>query len=641
MADHKPLSKQKVYEFARFRLDASAGLLSFDNETVKIAPKVFQCLVMIVDADGAVVSKEDLLDAVWPGENPPESVLAYTVSQLRKTLSASDPDTKFIETLSKRGFRMNVPVRRLGELPMPKAFETEIVEREVVEEVWIEEIDDAPSIQFGRPRIFRAGIFASIVTLILAVAVLGAFFALRKWNAAPSRVQSLAVLPLKTFNSDDADEALRLRIMDAMISRLGAIRNISVRPTSATAKFIGSSEDPVAIGRTLEVDAVLEGRIQRENNRLRVTVQMIDVRSGAQVWAEQFDGDEGRSLDLQDAVAAKLAVILDHPSDRQGASGPMTKNAVAYEEYLRGRYLWGKRTYDALKSSIAAYQRAVELDPNFAEAYVGMADSYYTIADYAYDTNPDVTETARRNLARGLELQPELANAYTTRSLIESTTDWNWKAAEASARKAIELMPNSASGHHRLGSVLMLQRRFAEAETEFRRARDLDPTSTAINMNVGVVLCFSKRFEEARIQLERTIELDRGFTAPKWFLARCLGLMGEHRQSHALIAEALEIEGDRELASKIRRISETSDNAAVMRELLLSWEKQVSPTGITPHDMANINARLGNVEETLRWLEKSVEIRHPWSVSIYAAPEFDLVREHPRYIALLKRMNFI
>lgn len=641
MAEVKLLQNKQGYAFSVFRLDIENQALTARDKPLRVAPKVFMCLAMLVEADGSLISKAELLERVWPGEVVQESVLAYTISQVRKLLAEHDPETKFIETLSKRGFRFAAPIMRPAESIAVGSDTTEFVEREIVEEVWIEEIDDQAPQPQGHRRIFLnalAGI--GLLTVVVAIG-LGAYFANRNWSAGPQRIESLAVLPLKTFNPADADEALRLRIMDAMISRLGTIKRLSVRPTSATAKFIGSSESPVDIGRRLEVDAVLEGRIQRENNRLRVTVQMVDVRTGAQIWADQFDGDDGRSLDLQDAVAAKLAVLLNDPADKSATDAPTTRNAAAYEEYLRGRYLWGKRTYDALKSSIAAYQRAVELDPNFAEAYVGMADSYYTIADYAYDTNPEIAETARRNLARGMELRPELANAYTTRSLIESTSDWNWKAAEASARKAVELLPNSASGHHRLGAVLMPQRRFAEAETEFRRARDLDPTSAAINMNVGVVLYYSKRFEEARIQLERTIELDRGFTAPKWFLSRCLSQMGEKKLAHSLIAEALEIEGDRELAAKIRKISEVSDDTEVMKALLVAWEKQVSPTGITPHDMANINARVGNVEETLRWLEKSVEIRHPWSVSVYAAPEFDLVREHPRFIALLRKMNFL
>jgi Tfp pilus assembly protein PilF len=225
--------------------------------------------------------------------------------------------------------------------------------------------------------------------------------------------------------------------------------------------------------------------------------------------------------------------------------------------------------------------------------------------------------------------------------VIESVSDWNWTAAEESARRGVELAPNSASAHHRLGSILLLQRRFDESETTFRRARELDPTSGSINLNVGFALFYAKRYAEACRQFEVTAELDQSFTAPKWFLARCVSELGDKRRSHQLIADALDIEGDKVLAAQVRKVSAAADDAAVMRLIVGAWEKQVSPTGITPQDMANISARLGDAESTLKWLEESVAMRHPWSVTINVSPEFDFVRDTPRFQTLLRKMNFL
>lgn len=622
----------EFYEFSVFRLEVPAKILTVDDRPVQIAPKVLDCLLALIDSDGRLVTKDELVSRVWPETGAADSVVSYTVSQLRKTLARYDADTVFVETFPKRGFRFAAELRNPAMIVATSVAGT-VIERSSVEEIWIEEYEDeTPALPAAPRRSVGRLTFVAVAILIVALV---AFAGWRSLRAQPTaKVSSVAVLPVRTFSEADADDSLRLRMMDALISRLGGIPTLSVRPTSATSKFLDSQDDPVAIGRKLEVDAVLDGRVQRENNRLRVTFQLISSADGRTLWSGQFDGAEDRSLELQDSVAARLVGYL---GAGRGAAHFSTSSAEAYEEYQKGRFFWQKRTQDGLMKAIESYRRAIERDPNFAEAYAGLADSYYMLVDYSYDTAPKNVELARINLDRALGLNPSLAAAYVTRARIEASNDWNWPAAEASALRAIDLDPNNSAAHLRLGMSIMPLGRFEDGEAAIRRARELDPTSPAINMNLGVALLAQRKFPEACRQFERAIELDPGFAGPKWFYSRCLRMSGELPQAHEAVARALETDGDTALAAAVR--SAAGNDSAVLRSLLAAWSKTVGPTGATPFDLAIVNMQLGEHEAALGWLEKAVADRHPWAPSIISSPEFDILRETPRYRATLEKLN--
>ena len=643
MRNSNLLPTSQVYEFGVFRLDAGADELFVNAETVKLAPKVLQCLILLVENRGKTITKDEFFEKVWTAAFVEDNALSYTISQLRKTLAEFDKETKYIETVSRRGFRFAANVKQISPA-LPAANREFTLERRKIEEVWIEETEDVQA-RDSRPLLLPAKTAFGKLWLT-GVAVLIVFFAgggFLLWkNQGKETVKTLAVLPLKQFGNTVGDESMSLRIADSLITTIGNLKQISVRPTTSIIKFTNDQTSALEIGKMLEVDAVLDGSIQQEGENLRINLQMISVSSGEQIWAEQFDGKTSGLLNLQDAVSAKLINQLDlRLSDEQETAFKKqpTSNPEAFEEYLMGRYFWNKRTPESLKSAISSYQNSIRLDPDFAEAYVGLADSYYLLFDYSYDTSPVNVVLANENLAKAIELDPNLAEAYVTRGLIQTTHEWKWQDAEQSFFKAVELAPNSPNAHHRYAMLLLKLRRFNEAETQMLRARQLDPTSPSINMNLGVIYYFSKRYEDAVTQLKKTIALDTAFASPRWYLARCYWMQGNAAESFAEYVRAMTAVGDDETAELIERRSAAGEPDAILKDWIEKWAGQISPTGISAHDLAILTAHRQNREETLKWLERSVAVRHPWTTWIDAEPEFDFVRDDPRFQEILRKMN--
>lgn len=633
--------EENIFEFGEFRLDAADKVLRRGGEIVPLPLKAVELLCVLIENSGEVVTKAVILDKVWKNSFVEESVLTQNIYTLRRTFEEFG-EKNLIKTVPRRGYIFNC------ETAQEKT--ALIIEREIYEEIEIIETEIAPQNDtLALPSADKTGskfkIFGvAAVLLLLSSAIFGYWF----WNKHPAKtavsdIRAIAVLPFKSFGKESSDDDLRLRLMDALTTKLGKIESISVRPTSSTMKFLKSDEDSLEIGRQLLVDAILEGSVQREANKIRVTLQLVSIKNREQIWAEQFDGETDKLLELQNMVSGKLLDKLNLPLSKEQETlftKRPTNNSEAYEEYLKGRYFWNKRTSESLNSAIAAFEKAVKIDPNFADAYVGLADSHYLLFDYSYDTSPVNVEMAKRNLDKALALNPNLPEAYSTLGLIQTTFDWNWKTAEESLRKAIQLSPNSPNAHHRYGTLLGRLRRFDEAVSEMKIAKQFDPTSTAINMNLGKVLMYAKLYDDSAAQLNLALKLEPKFAAPRWYLARCYWLKGNKKQGVEEWTKAIEADGDKDLADKILQILNSSDEKTAIQSLAIEWEKKIGPTGINDHDLAILNAFLGDRQQTLNWLEKSVAAHHPWAAWVNAEPEFDFIRDEPRFQKILHSLKF-
>lgn len=633
-------------EFGKFQLDAFQKALWFENAPVDLPLKEIEVLCILTGNGGAVVSKQELLDAVWQDSFVEESNISRHIYLLRKMLKDHGEERELIQTVPRRGYRFTGEIRvRRDDL---------VIEHHVLGQTLIEEVDlPSPPNESRKTNDLSlkngvASPFRRVAVMVCALALLTGLvggFALWLYSRSGDRanmveMRSIAVLPLKSFSNSQTDEELRLRLTDALITRLASVElGFSVRPTRAVLPFVRTEKDAIEIGKSLEVDAVLDGRLQQEGERIRVTLQLISVKTGEQIWSQQFDGKATGILNLQDEISSQLLQKLNLSDGNNLAKRP-TGNDEAYENYLTGRFFWNKRTPESLRRAIAAFETAIKLDANFADAHVGLADSYYSLFDYSYDTSPNNVERAKENLNKAMQLNPNLPEAYTTLGLIQTTYEWNWKAAEASLRKAKELAPNSPNAHHRLGTLFIRLRRFDEAEDEIRKAKELDPTSTAINANLGLVFLNSKRSDDAIPQLQKTLELDPNFTVPRWYLSRCYRLRGEKNESVSHWAKAIESDGDKDLAESILQNLNLFGEKTAIEKLAVEWEKRMGPQGVNDHDMAMLSAFLGDKQRTLSWLEKSVAAHHPWATWINAEPEFDFVRDEPRFIELMKKMNF-
>ena len=637
---------KELREFGKFQLDAFQKALWFENAPVDLPLKEIEVLCALTGNGGAVVSKQELLDTVWQDSFVEESNISRHIYLLRQMFRDHGEERELIQTVARRGYRFT------GEIHIRR--DDLVIEHHVLGQTLIEEIDlpNLPNESRNTNDLSLQNSVAwssrRVAVLVCGLAVLIGLvggFALWLYDRTAARanmaeMRSIAVLPLKSFSNNQTDEELRLRLTDALITRLASGEsNFSVRPTRAVLPFVGTEKDAIEIGESLEVDAVLDGHLQQEGESIRVTLQLISVKTGEQMWSQQFDGKATGILNLQDAIFSQLLQKLNLSDGNDLAKRP-TRNDEAYENYLTGRFFWNKRTSESLRKAISSFETAIKLDANFADAYVGLADSYYLLFDYSYDTSPRNVEIAKENLNKAIQLNPNLSEAYTTLGLIQTTFDWNWQAAEESLRKAKELAPNSPNAHHRLGTLLIRLRRFDEAENEMRKAKTLDPTSNAINANLGLVLLNSKKYDEAILQLQKTLELDANFTVPRWYLSRCYFLRGEKKESVRQRAKAIESAGDKDLADRILQNLNSFGEKTAIEKLTVEWEKRIGPQSINDHDMATLFAFLGDKQKTLGWLEKSVAKHHPWATWINSEPEFDFVRDEARFIALMKKMNF-
>lgn len=629
-------------EFGRFRLDVRTRVLWCGDEPVNLPLKQIELLCVLTEKAGEVITKNEILDKIWADSFVEESNLTRHIYMLRRTLKDHGESDGLIQTVPRRGYRFTGEVRdaEIGDL---------VFERHTSTRTMIEVSDDAPSDNE------RTGVDGSLATLtakararpfltaaVLVASIIAVGFVLSftldriGTSAASAQIRSIAVLPVRSFSETPDDEELRLRIADALITRLGTLGHIAVRPTSAILPFAGSDEDGLSIGKRLHADAVIDSRLQRENDRVRVTIQMIRTADGANLWSDQFDGNADQILDLQDRIFAKVSQTLDGAGARLPEKGP-TQNAEAYEAYLKGRFFWNKRDAESLRKATEYFTLAGDLDPQFSEAFSGLADTQHLLFNYNIDVRPEIVAEAKANLRRALELDPNSADALVTLGTIEMGYDWDWAAAENSLSRAVATAPNSPTAHMRYGALLVRTRKFDEAIAAFQRQVELDPLSLTGLTNLGMARFCAKDYPAAENEFQSVLDLDPKSGTARWLLSRNMWMQGRKEEAVTEIARALELDGNMPMAEKVRKKNLIASPVEAIKLLLHEWRE--NPPGTNPHNLAYLSVYVGDKERAIYWLERSIGEHHPWTTWIAAAPEFEKLRGDSRYEEMLRRLN--
>ncbi|MCY7377016.1 MAG: winged helix-turn-helix domain-containing protein, partial [Pyrinomonadaceae bacterium] len=604
-----------------------------------LALKEIEMLCVLTENSGEVVTKNDLLERVWKDSFVEESNLSRHIYVLRKTFKDFGESDNLIQTVPRRGYRFAGEVREVqnAELIIEKHTQT----RTLIE---IEEGEKGRRGEEEKKTLFHQAFsflpfsFSPFLLFSLIVLLVGGFAIYRNQQIKTAEIKSIAVLPLKSFAADAGDESLRMRITDALITRLGGFDKIAVRPTNAVLPFAGADNDALEVGKKLRTDVVLDGRIQQEDERVRVTLQLINVADGKQLWAEQFDGRANEILNLQDAISAKVLKALNpNPQQTPELTARPTENAEAFEAYLQGRYFASQRSGEGLYKAVEYFQKAVALDSNFAEAAAGLADTQYLLFDYNFEVNAAQVALARENLQRALSLKPELAEALTTLGTMQMNYDWDWEGAEKSLKQATASAPNSPTTRMRYGALLIRLKRFDEAQSQFEQAIALDPLSIIGNTNLGMVYFCRKDYAAAERQFKKAMEINEKFSGTHWFLSRSLWLAGRNDEAIKEIVRALELDKNESLARRLEEKARTGTPDDAIQSLLFEWRENPAKTNL--HNLAYLSAISGDREKAVFWLEKSFEEHHPWTTWIKAAPEFEMLHDEPRYRELLRKMN--
>ena len=619
------MQERHFYEFGPFRLDAAQGLLLRDGKPVPLTPKAYETLLALVESEGRLLSKEELLKRVWPDTFVEEGNLTHNVWTLRKTLGEEEEGAKYIETIPRRGYRFVASVTEgfgaeegAASSPAPAV---------------------APAASTAPPR--KPAVASVVLGLALAV-LAGVVFRQRPMlpKAAPPvspAVRSLAVLPFKPIGAGVAGGPVELGMADALITKLSNIRQIDVRPTRAIAGYTDPTKDLVSTGRELKVDAVLDGTVQRDGDRVRVTVQLIRVADGKPLWADRFDESWTGIFALQDRVSEQVATALLLRLSLEEAEllrRRYTENAEAYQLYLRGRFQWNKRTAESITRGIESFQEAIAKDPNYALAYSGLAESYVLLPWYGGITPKEAFEKARAAATRALEIDPRLAEAHTALAYVAERYDWDWAGAEREYRRALELHPKYPTAHQWYGEYLVQVGRLDEAAIEMKQALELAPLSLIINTELANVYLHAREFDRAAAQARRALEIDPSFGPAQVALGRCYMHRGMYREADVIFRRVLAADPeDAWVLSHVAYNDAVSGKEDSARRILRRLSRR---KGVPAELFATVHAGLGEKALALDWLERSCRSRETGMAWIKVHPGLDGLRDDPRFPALVR-----
>ena len=644
------------YEFGPFRLDVTERLLLRNGEPVPLPPKVFDTLLALARHSGRVVEKDELMQMVWPDTFVEENNLNQNVSALRKALGEGAGGQKYIETVPKRGYRFVAVVNEAWEESSGLAPEKLTKPGPAIEEEKEgrgagvagsanEGQEGLAPVAFPSRRRRLVPIAVAICTLLAgAVAALSyLWFAGRSARVSPATApKSIAVLPFKLLGAGGEDEYLGLGMADTLITRLGGINRVIVRPTSAVRKYAGGEQDPAAAGRELGVEAALEGTIRRSGDRVRVTVRLVSARDGSLLWADKFDESFTDIFRVEDSISEKVARSLTPEltgEEKDRLAKRYTENPEAYHLYMIGRYHWSRANPEGWRKAVEYFNRAIEKDPNYTLAYTGLADAYVSLAASALPQT-EAMPRAKEAALKALEIDNRLAEVHISLGKVKQLYDWDWTGAERYFLRAIELSPKSTDAHREYGAYLVSMGRHDEGIAEMKLAREIDPLSLLTNFNVGWALHGARRYDEAVEEFRKVLEMDSNFAAAHHFLGLAYKWKGMYEEAIVELRKAVSLSGDSTPAkADLGHAYAVSGRRGEAVKVLAELEELSRRRYVSPYYIAIIHAGFGDKDRAFAWLEKAYEERSRRLSGLRRNPAWDGMRSDPRFASLLRRMD--
>jgi TolB-like protein/Tfp pilus assembly protein PilF len=462
--------------------------------------------------------------------------------------------------------------------------------------------------------------------------------------AAVSSAKSIAVLPFENASNEPNTEYLSEGISEALINSLSELQQLRVIARPMAFRYKQKDVDPRQVGRELGVAAVLTGKVRQMQDALNVQVDLVDAATGAEIWGAGYDRKIKDLLAVKQAIAqevtAKLKLKLSSEDQRRLVKRDST-NAEAYQFYLRGRYFWNKRTSDGIKQAIEHFQQSIERDPNFAQGYVGLADSYIGLTFYNFAAPHDAMPKAKESAIKALALDDTLAEAHATLAHILMNYDWNSPAAEKEFKRSIELNPEYATAHQWYAiHYLTAMGRLEEAVQQMKKALELEPASLVMNTFMGATFCYAGRYDEAINQCRRTIQMDANFAVAHWHL----GLAYEQKQLLDAATEefkkAISLSGGSPLMkAALGRVYAESQKKHEANEMLNELNELATRQYASAYELATIYVALGNNEEAFQLLAQAYAEHSFHLVNLNVSPEFKSVRSDPRFQDLVQRIG--
>ncbi len=641
--------KKRLYEFGPFILDTAERLLLREGQPVDLKPKVFDLLVLMVENSNHLLEKEWLLQSLWPDSFVEESNLNVNVSALRKALGETPTDPQYIETVPKRGYRWVAQVvEKSGENPAESEKVTLLIETLSVESAQvastIDEAKEVAALDRGKPsRAVSRRALGAAVALLIALAA-GSYFLLssRAKVASPGAIHTVAVLPFRTSTSEDADNALGLGMADALITRLARLRRINVRPTSAVLKYSNSTDDSISIGGQLKVDAILEGLIQKSDKKIRITAKLFRTEDGEMLWSGTFDDFFTNIFAVQDSISEKmteaLALRLTRDEERL-LTKRYTENTEAYQLYLLGKYYERDPVLEASNKALSFYQAAIDKDPDFALAHVGLAGAYLMLGEFQANRR-EMQEKSKEEISKALGLDPNLGEAYMALGLLKKSASFDWSGAEEAYNRANELSPNNPDIIEARATLLMIRGRADEAIREMDEALRFAPNDTSLLLTSAGILRFARRYDQAIEQVRKSMEIDPNSINAHIRLALIYLAMSRAAEAMAEVKRAEALGTDFSNLYIVGYTNARLGNRAEAERLVEDRLKNTArQRGVNYFWTALIYHTLGKSDLAFKYLEKAYEEKESMILNIKVDPLCDDLRSDARFQSLLRRMG--
>jgi DNA-binding winged helix-turn-helix (wHTH) protein/TolB-like protein/Tfp pilus assembly protein PilF len=649
----------RSYEFGSFRLDVAKRLLLREGHPVALTQRLFETLLALVENSGRVISKYELMSKLWPDTAVEEANLTVNISALRKALGETAGEHRYIATIPGRGYQFVAKVEPVSEeragLVLEKLTNTDIIIKEREENLPAGELEIshsklspvasiAPPSRRRTPRLKIAA--ACAVVLLLACAFLYSRLAGRgRVPGAGAMPRSIAVLPFKMLDGNNSDEYRGVGMADALITKLGGLKQINVRPTSSVLKYIRPDQDPVAAGRELNVEAVLEGSIRESGDTVRITAQLVSVETGLPIWTDKFDEGRANVFAIEDRVSSKVADAITinlTGEEKQRLAKRYTENFEAYQEYLKGRFYASRRTPETLKTGIQHFNRAIEIDSNFALAYVAMADSYALLGLRAYSVLPphDAMPRARSAALRALEIDDSLAEAHNSLAQVKMRYEWDWSGAEREFKRALELNPGYAFAHQIYADLLFITGRSDEALAEVKMAQRVDPSALTISASHALYLYYLGQSDEALAHCSKALEKDPNLYTTRLVSALAYEQKGLHEEAIAEAQKAVAMMSGKSGEAIIGYIYAKQGRRDEALKVIEQFKQSSKQNYVDPIYLAVIYSGLHDTEQALAWLEKAYDERSPALIYLKYDPRYNWIRANPGFQDLLRRIGF-
>jgi len=581
-------SNSGYYKFGPFYLDQAERLLCREGVRVPLTPKVFDTLLILVQNAGRLVTKECLLQKVWPDTFVEEANLSVNIAVLRKALGGAR-ESDYIETLPKRGYRF---------------------------------VANVASERGQRPAATRK--------------VNGD---LHKQNR--DRVHSLAIMPFQNESSDPNAEYLSDGLTESIINSLSHLQDLRIISRSSVFRYKGKELDVRLIGRELRVKSVVTGRILHLGQKLIIRVEMIDAHTGWHIWGEQYQRKLTDVVKVQQDMSQKISLALKHcltGEERVKLTSSSTESAEAYKAYLKGRYHWGKFDLNSSNKAADYFVQAIEIDPTYALAYAGLADAYYRLSN-VYAPSRDSMPKAKAAAMKALQIDDTLSEAHAAMGIIRLLYEWDWSGAEEALNKAIESNHNNAIAHQRLGLYFNLLGRFDEAIRELELAMLIDPLSPHSYWSLTLTFFLTRKYEKAKEEVQKTLELERDYKPSLYLLGRTYEQCRQLDKAIEVFQKILALSNAPMFLGALGHSYALSGNHGQARQVLKQLEEQSGRCYVSAYSKAIIHMALGDVNQTFNCLEKAYEDRCEMMTWLGIDPDFDSIRDDARFKDLLQRVG--